>query len=261
MDIARGVSAIFGVELDLNFNHPFASRSIVEFWRRWHMSLGSWFKDYVYYSVSTSNLVKKISQKTRGKCSPRLSKMLITVLPVFCTWVLTGVWHGTGINYVAWGLYYSFMIFMSVTFEEDFKKLNTRLKINTESRLFRYFQVARTTLIFAGGRLLTRPGSLLTSAVIVKKLFTSFDPWSFFDDHILDFGMDEKDITLAAVAIFVFAIVAFMQKRGEVEVRDIISRQRVGIRWVVYIALAVSVIIFGVYGSGYSASSFVYMAY
>ena len=261
MDIARGISQIFGVELDLNFNHPFASRSIVEFWRRWHMSLGGWFKDYVYYPVSTSRLVKSISKKTRGKCSPRISKMLISVLPVFCTWVLTGVWHGTGLPYIAWGLYYSFMIFMSITFEDDFKKLNKVFKFNTESTAFRYFQVARTTLIFAGGRLLTRPGSLITSAVIVKKLFTDIDPWSIFNDHILDYGMDEKDIAVAAIAIFVFAVVAFLQKRGEVDVRDILGRQNIVIRWAVMLLLLVSVIILGVYGPGYAASSFVYMAY
>ena len=261
MDIARGVSQIFGVELDLNFNHPFSSTSIVEFWRRWHMSLGGWFKDYVYYPVSTSNLVKAISKNTRGKTSPRVSKMLISFFPVFCTWVLTGVWHGTGLPYVAWGLYYSFMIFMSITFEDDCKKLSKKLKLNTESTAFRWFQVARTTLIFAGGRLLTRPGSLIQSAVIVKKLFVNFDPWSIFNDHILDYGMDQKDIAVAAIAIFVFAVVAFLQKRGEVDVRDIIAEQHIVIRWAIWLLLLFSVIIVGVYGPGYAASSFVYMAY
>ncbi len=261
MDIARGVSSIFGVELDLNFNHPFSSRTIVEFWRRWHMSLGGWFRDYVYFPVSTSRLVKSISKKTRGKCSPRVSKMLITVIPVFCTWVLTGVWHGTGKTYVAWGLYYSFMIFMSITFEDDFKKLSEKLHIRTNSLTFRYFQVARTTLIFAGGRLLTRPGRLLTSAVIVKKLITDIDPWSIFNDHILDYGMNQKDIAVAVIAIFVFAVVAFLQKRGEVDVRDILARQNVVIRFAVFMLLIISVIILGVYGPGYAASSFVYMAY
>ncbi len=261
MDIARGVSAIFGVELDLNFNHPFSSLNIVEFWRRWHMSLGSWFKDYVYYPISISSLVKNISKKTRGKTSPRISKMLITILPVFCTWVLTGVWHGTGITYVSWGLYYSFMIFMSVTFEEDFKNLNQKLHINTETTGFRYFRMARTTLIFAGGRLLTRPGSLMDSARIFKRVFTDIDPWSIFNDHILDFGMDAKDITVAAIAIAVFGLVAHLQKQGEVSVRGLINKQNLPIRWALYMALVFAILIFGIYGMGYEASSFVYMAY
>jgi D-alanyl-lipoteichoic acid acyltransferase DltB (MBOAT superfamily) len=261
MDIARGVSSIFGVELDLNFNHPFSSLNIVEFWRRWHMSLGSWFKDYVYFPISSSRLVKNISKKTRGKTSPRVSKILITVVPVFCTWVLTGVWHGTGITYVAWGLYYSFMIFMSVTFEDDFKALNKKLKLNTESDAFRYFRMARTTLIFAGGRLLTRPGTLIQSAVIVKKLFVAFDPWSIFNDHLLDYGLDEKDMAIAAISIAIFGLVAFLQKRGEVSVRDIIGNLSLPSRWIITLLLLFVILIFGVYGPGYNASSFVYMAY
>lgn len=261
MDIARGVSQIFGVELDLNFNHPFSSKSIVEFWRRWHMSLGSWFKDYVYYPISTSNLVKKISKSTRGKIPPKFSRAIVTVIPVSVTWVLTGVWHGTGITYVAWGVYYAFMIFMSVTFEEDFKALSSKLKINTESTSWKYFQMARTTLIFAGGRLLTRPGSLHRSAAILKRVFTDFDPWVLVSDRLCDFGLDQNSIYIAIISIAVFAVVSHLQQQGAVSVRDMLNKQNIVFRWAVYLALIFSIIIFGIYGPGYNAASFVYMAY
>ena len=85
MDMARGISQIFGVELDLNFDHPFSSKDIAEFWRRWHITLGEWFKDYVYYPVSTSKLVKKISKKTRNNWPPRLSRLAMNALPVTVT--------------------------------------------------------------------------------------------------------------------------------------------------------------------------------
>lgn len=259
IDIARGVSDIFGVELDLNFDHPFGSKSIVEFWRRWHMSLGSWFKDYVYYSVSTSGLVKGLSKKTKDKWPPRLSRALITIIPVFATWVLTGLWHGTGITYVSWGIYYSIMIFISVTFEEDFKKLAKLFRINTESESWRIIQSIRTTLIFAGGRLLTRPGNLASSWVILKRALSKFNPWVFFDGTLYNYGLDRQNVTLAFLCILLFGIISFLQQKESV--RDIIARQNIVVRWTIYIAAVMSVVILGIYGPGYDASSFVYMAY
>ena len=259
MDIARGVSAIFGVELDLNFNHPFSSKSVVEFWRRWHMSLGSWFKDYVYYPVSTSDLVKNISKSARGKLSPRLIRSIITVIPVSVTWILTGVWHGTGKTYVAWGIYYAFMIFMSVTFEEDFKKLAKVLKINTEADSWKWFQMIRTTCIFAGGRLLTRPGSLRASWNIFKRAISAPNPWALLDGSIFNFGLDKPDILLALVCILIFGFVSHLEQKGSV--REMLAKQNMLFRWGIWLILIFTVLVFGIYGPGYDAASFVYMAY
>lgn len=259
MDIARGVSDIFGVELDLNFDHPFASKSIVEFWRRWHMSLGSWFKDYVYYSVSTSGLVKGLSKKTKDKWPPRLSRALITIIPVFATWLLTGLWHGTGITYVSWGIYYSIMIFISVTFEEDFQKLGKLMHINAETEAWRIVQSIRTTLIFAGGRLLTRPGTLQASWGILKRAFSKFNPWVFFNDGLYKYGLDRQNFALAFICIIIFGIISSVQQKESV--RGIIARQNLLVRWLIYILGFMSIVVLGVYGEGYDAAAFVYMAY
>ncbi len=259
MDMARGISAIFGVELDLNFNHPFSSKSVTEFWRRWHMSLGSWFKDYVYYPISTSNLVKNISKSARGKLSPRLTRSIVTVIPVSVTWVLTGVWHGTGKTYVAWGVYYAFMIFMSVTFEEDFGKLAKFLKINTKAASWKWFQMIRTTCIFAGGRLLTRPGSLRASWNIFKQALTSMKPWAFWDGSLYNYGLDRVDITLALICILIFGFVSHLQLRGSV--REMVAEQNLLFRWGLWLLLIFTVLILGIFGLEFDAASFVYMAY
>ena len=86
MDIARGISQIFGIELDLNFNHPFSSTSIVEFWRRWHISLTTWFRDYVYIPLGGS-------REGTGK----------TIRNLFVVWLLTGIWHGANYTFIFWG--------------------------------------------------------------------------------------------------------------------------------------------------------------
>lgn len=259
MDIARGVSQIFGVELDLNFDHPFASRSVTEFWRRWHMSMGSWFKDYVYYPISTSKLVKNISKKTKGKVPEQLGRVLVTALPVTVTWVLTGLWHGTGKTYLAWGLYYSFMILMSVCFGDDLHQLAVEAKVNTESYSWRAFQMARTTLIFAGGRLLTRPNGLWKTRIILKSILTDFKPWMLFDGTLFSTDFTVYDMNVIVIFIALFGMISHFQMKGSV--REWTAEQGIVFRWGLYLLAVLSVIVLGVYGPGFNAASFAYMAY
>ena len=259
MDIARGVSEIFGIQIALNFDHPFSSGSITEFWRRWHMTMGGWFREYVYTPLSTSELVKNINKATRNKVPAQVSRSLTTIIPVFVTWVLTGLWHGTGTTYVAWGLYYSVMIFMSVCFGEAMHNLAVKCRVNTETESYHLFQVIRTTCIFAGGRLLTRPGSLALSWAILKRTVSNFAPAALINGAVFQQGLGKKEMLVATVCILIFGLVSMLQQR--MHVRDLIARQNLPVRWGIYIAAVIVVVVLGVYGAGYDASAFVYMAY
>lgn len=97
-DMAIGLMAVFGFDIPENFDHPYESKSITEFWRRWHISLGSWFKEYVYIPLGGSR---------RG--------MVRTFLNIFIVWFLTGLWHGATVNFVLWGLYFCFFLLMEKT--------------------------------------------------------------------------------------------------------------------------------------------------
>lgn len=260
MDIARGASQIFGVELDLNFDHPFSSKSVVEFWRRWHMSLGSWFKDYVYYPISTSKLVKNITKFCKNKeLSEGLTRGMVTIIPVFVTWVSTGIWHGTGKTYLCWGLYYAFMIFMSVTFGDTMGKLADKMHMKRDTDMFHLFQMFRTTCIFAGGRLLTRPGTLALSAHALKSALTTYNPWVLIDESLYNYGLDEKNFQLMLIVIIIFGVISAFQMKQPI--REWIAKQNIVFRWIIYIVAFYSVVIFGIYGVGYDPAAFVYMAY
>lgn len=260
MDIARGMSQIFGVELDLNFDHPFASVSVTEFWRRWHISMGGWFREYVYLPVSTSKLVKAISKGTRGRVPERIFRVLVTILPVFVTWVLTGLWHGTGTTYLAWGIYYSFLILLSVSFGEDLHQLTVKAGVQVENASWKMFQMLRTTLIFAGGRLLVTPGNLLTTRFIAARIVKGSHPWIFFDGTLYEYGLDAQDMRIILFFTLLFGLVSFVQLRG-ISVREWIASQGIVFRWMVYILGFVTVLLLGVYGPGYDAATFAYMAY
>lgn len=260
MDIARGVSQIFGVELDLNFDHPFSAKSIPEFWRKWHMSLGGWFRDYVYMPLSTSKMVKNLGKSCKQKNLPdAATRSIITVIPVFTTWMLTGIWHGTGKTYVAWGLYYSTLIFLSIMFSDSLQKLTVKLRINTETWAWGAFQTVRTMILFGGGRWLTRPGTLWRSAYCFKRVFTDFNPWALFDGTLYTYGLDQKGFSLLFICLLIFGLVSTLQMKGSV--RDMIAKQNFVFRWMIYILAVMAVVIFGIYGPGFDAAAFVYMAY
>ena len=97
-DMAIGLMAVFGFEIPENFKHPYEAKSITEFWRRWHISLGNWFKEYVYIPLGGSR---------KGNAR--------TFLNIFIVWFLTGLWHGTTINFTLWGLYFCFFLIMEKT--------------------------------------------------------------------------------------------------------------------------------------------------
>ena len=97
-DMAIGLMSIFGFSIPENFNYPYESKSITEFWRRWHISLGTWFKEYVYIPLGGS------------KCGKSR-----TLFNIFIVWLLTGVWHGATLNFTLWGLYFCFFLVMEKT--------------------------------------------------------------------------------------------------------------------------------------------------
>lgn len=97
-DMAIGLMSIFGFSIPENFRYPYESKSITEFWRRWHISLGTWFREYLYIPLGGSR-----------------SGMARTLLNLFIVWSLTGLWHGASVNFVLWGLYFCFFLIMEKT--------------------------------------------------------------------------------------------------------------------------------------------------
>lgn len=257
MDIARGISEVFGIRLEKNFDRPFFSSSVAEFWRRWHITLGAWFKDYVYMPVATSKWMMRINTKVKKKKGVAAYKLVSAAVPLMVVWLLTGLWHGTGWNYVVWGIYYGLLIILGMVFEGNFQKIEEMLHINTKATSWRIFQHIRVFLVFMGGRLLTAPGTLGNTIIAAKQMFSQFNIWVFFDGSLYSMGLDRPNFILLLVTIVVLWGVSMLQLRGSV--REMIARQNIVVRWLIYYMLFFSILIFGEYGPGFDASSFVYM--
>lgn len=259
MDIGRGVSQIFGIELEINFWHPYFSKDMPEFWRRWHITLGAWFKDYLLYPVSMSGLCKSINRFTRKHWGNAVSRSLSTIIPATCVWLITGVWHGAAMCYVLWGVYHGILIISGAVFEIPIQKLTKALHINTECWSFNLFRMIRTFTLSAIGRIFFVASAGFGQAVeIIKRTFDfkNFNLHMLLDSSLYDFGLDKNGFILSILLIALMWVVGMLQEK--MNIRDEIAKQNIVFRWTLYLMLIASILVFGIYGSGYDASAFVY---
>lgn len=256
MDIVCGASQIFGIPLERNFHHPFFSTSTAEFWRRWHITLGTWFKDYVYMPVAVSKWLIRLITRIRNRFGKEPAKVVNTVIPLLIVWILTGIWHGTGLDYVAWGMYYGVIIICETVFAGQYRKIAEVLHIDMTTKSYRVFQMVRTFLVFTGGRLLTAPGSISNTILAVRQIFSSFNPWIFWDGTLYGMGLDYKDWCVIIIGLLIVRRVSILQESESM--REMIARRNVVLRWMIYYGAFFAILIFGLYGPGYSASDFIY---
>lgn len=259
MDIAGGISQVLGIELEKNFDHPFFSTSAAEFWRRWHITLGAWFKDYIYMPLVISPWLTKIAGIVRRKFGKRTGKSVLAVVPLAVVWLLTGLWHGTGANYMVWGIYWGSIIIFSNIFAPELKQLPVYLHINTNTKAYRTFQQLRTFALFVITRIITVPKSLEASNAIFKKIFTELDIWELFDGTLYNVALSRSEFILSILTLVLLWQISRWQQQGSV--RERISDNQIVVRWCIYYAAFFAVLILGVYGANYNASAFVYMNY
>lgn len=261
MDMASGMSEIFGIELEQNFNHPFFSKSASEFWRRWHITLGTWFKDYIYMPIVVSPRLIKIVQPVKKKCGMRAGKSIMLIVPLLVVWLLTGIWHGTGKPYVVWGLYWGLIIILSSVFEPELKRFTKFLRINVEAGSWKVFQMVRTFFLFCIGRVITIPDDLHATAQILKKFVADFQPWQLMDQTLYGYGLDQREFYLIILSLLLLWVISLIQEKGEMTVRERIANWNIVFRWGFYYIVVAVILIFGVYGPGYDAAAFVYMQF
>ena len=255
MDIAIGLSQVFGIDLPANFNHPFFSKSAAEFWRRWHITLGIWFKDYVYMPLVTSPFLAKTAMATRNRFGKRAGKSIMTIIPVMVVWILTGAWHGTGLNYIVWGLYWGSIITLSSLFTKEISGFAGFLKIDTTKSSWQIFCQIRTYLLFVVGRLIT----LDDAQLILKHMKEGMYFGSLFNGSLYTIGLSRPEFLIMLVAIAICWGISLLQERGSV--RIMIKNTNTIFRWGIYYIAIFAVIIFGVYGLGYNSSEFIYMQF
>ena len=260
MHIVRGSGELFGIIIPKNFERPFFSGSVSEFWRRWHISLGTWFKDYLFYPVSLSSPVKKLGKFSRNHFGNRAGKLIPAVCALFLVWFSTGLWHGASWKYAAYGLYYFILISLGMVLEPEINKIKNSLNIKKESKLYKAFQIFRTFVLVNFGMLIFRADNLQVCINMFTKLFTDFNPAQVLSFFSINLKVDINDIIILIISCTVLLTMEILRERG-LDIRKKLSEKPTAARWAVYYACVLAIIIFGAYGWGYSPSALMYASY
>lgn len=241
--IARGAAKIMGFELMNNFNTPYLATSIKDFWDRWHISLTSWFRDYLYFPLGGSR--KGIVRK------------YMNIMIVFA---VSGLWHGASWHYVIWGVLHGIMRVIGELTQKLRRKVRASLQVKTEVLSYKAFQMLITFVLVTLAWVFFRAASVGQAVDIIKSMLTCWNPWVLFDNSLLELGLDGKDWNVLLVAILIlFVVECFKYKK--ISLVALFAKQNLLFQWVFFYIGILAVIIFGVYGPAYNASQFIYFQF
>ncbi len=250
MDVALGTAQIFGVKLPENFRRPLFSRTISEFWQRWHITLGTWLKDYIFYPVSMSKPVTRLAMRARKRFGNHIGSLVAGSIALFCVWIANGIWHGAGWHYIFFGMYHFAFIMCGNIIQPAVIKTSQNLHIDRMSLPYRIMQIIRTDILVCIGELFFRAHGLRAGLTMFRKMFTDFTLSTLRDGTLFTFGMDEKDYAVIGVFVLFLLIVGIIQEKGIV-IRDWINNRNLAVRLAIYYAVILIIIVFGAYGKGY----------
>lgn len=261
-DITRGAAQMMGIDLPMNFERPFFATSMADFWRRWHISLGAWMREFVFFPVMLSKPVTAVSKKFRKRFGSYAGKIVPSVAAPLVVFFLIGIWHGLTWQYIVNGLYNALLISGSVALAPVFEKMTKTLRINTETFSWRLFQMIRTFTLLCISRIIVRAPGLRTALGMIKTMFTSvnLDFITGTNGKIFTYGVNKKEMGMLFIALLVLLVVGILQERG-VKIRETLAKQNVLFRWAVILLLICAILVFGIYGPAYDARSFIYGAF
>jgi D-alanyl-lipoteichoic acid acyltransferase DltB (MBOAT superfamily) len=186
MDVSLGISHALGIELYENFDAPFASPSLGEYWRRWHRSLGRFFTDYVFYPLSVSRPVLWLSRHARRILGERLGKRVPLYGAMLCTWFLTGLWHGAAWNFIVWGLLNCLVILVSRECEPLYRRFRDKFPKLVASYGYHCFAATRTFLLMGLIRSLDCYANVGLTFKMWGSMFTNFNWGQMLGGEIFD---------------------------------------------------------------------------
>ena len=257
MDVMCGLAEMMGITVPENFNRPFFARTINEFWQRWHISLGTWLRDYIFYPISLSKPFKKLTKAARKKHNPYYANLLPTAVALFFVWFTNGFWHGADWKYIAYGLYYYVLMMLGLFLEPLFAKLCKALHINRAGKGYRLFQTVRTFAIVNVGMCIFRADSLSHAASLLVSIVTNPNLAALMPGHGNGLELDLGDYGILVLGTGVLFLVSLLQEKG-VDMRARISRLPFLVKLLGFLAAGAVIVVFGAYGDGYGVVDLIY---
>ena len=238
--ISQGTALLFGIHLSDNFKHPYFSTSVKEFWRRWHISLSTWLKDYVYIPLGGAR---------KGKARRYLN--------ILITFLISGLWHGSSMNFIVWGGIHALYQIIEECTKGIENKLYPKMGISQDSLAYRIIKNVTTFSLVTIAWIIFRAKSLTVGIRMIKNMFGYYNPWSMFGMELFGAGLDYYDFSVLQTCIVVLVAVSYLQEKG-ISLHTWFQKQHLIIRWFLYILVIVFIWIFGSYGYGFNAQDFIY---
>ena len=255
IDITIGIAEAMGIKLAENFDRPFSSRSTKEYWRRWHITMGSWFNDYIFKPVSVCSPMKKLNKALSPKLGRLAASKIVAYIAMTLTWLATGIWHGAGWNFVVWGLLNCLVIMVSEALEPTYNKFHERFPRLTASRGYGGFMAVRTFLLMGVIRSLDCYRNVGLTFAMWGSMLTFRHFGHIVTGGIFELGLGVADLVIILVGVFGCFVVSKVTEKGSVRER---LYERPVLAAALCVALFITTVMLGAYGAGYDASQFIY---
>ena len=267
IDISRGVAQIFGIDMVDNFKRPYFAKSINDYWRRWHITLGAWLKNYLFYPLAMSNVFINASKKMKGtkfgatKAGTHIAKVLPTSIASLIVFLVVGIWHGANWKYVAFGIWNGGIIMISILMKPVFDWVLAKLRINAQSFAYGVFQMFRTFLVVLVGYVFDVAPDF-TQAMNTFKLAFTDQSLSVGRSQISELGLEKYEYAIIIFGMIVVFVASVIQERhSSTTIREMLDKKPFALRGFVIFAGVMLVLVFGIYGPGYDPAAFVYMQF
>lgn len=267
IDISRGVAQIFGIDMTDNFRQPYFACSVSEFWHRWHITLGAWFRKYLFYPLAVSKSFLCIGKKIRAsrfgmtKAGQHVAKVLPTSFASFVVFMLVGVWHGANWKYMGFGIWFGGTMMLSALLTPVFDILRVKLKIPANCFGFRIFQMLRTFFLVLVGYVFDVAPNMTQSLSTFRRLLT---------DHSISVAwhqIKQMQLEIRHYKIILFGVIVMLlvdiyhECHGNNTIRKSLDAKPFPIRYILILGCLLFTLLYGVWGPSFGASAFVYMQF
>lgn len=242
--IALGAAQVMGIHLTENFDVPYLATSVRDFWRRWHISLSAWFRDYLYIPLGGS-------RTTRFR---KYVNLLITFL-------VSGLWHGASWCFVFWGGLHGVFLILEDIFGSRWGRFIQFIGMKTTGIGYRFWQIIMTFSLVTFAWIFFRMHSLRNSLRFIHKIFADWNPWVLFDDSIYRISLSRMEWGILIVAIFVLFLGDLIKYTQGITIERFLHEECLPFRWLVLLVLFFSIAVFGIYGPDFDPKQFIYFQF
>ncbi len=257
IDIIRGIARLFGIDMAENFKRPIFATSLADFWRRWHITLGAWLKDYLFYPITLSKPFIALGKFTRKHIKGKAGKILPTSLATFIVYFVIGIWHGASWKYILFGCWNGVIITASLLLEPYFISLKNKLSIKDNSVFYIILSIIRTNFIVVLGRYITRADGVGAALAMLKKTFCDFSLSALSSGVLMRLGVKASDYWVIVIGV---VLIFILELSGELGVRltERIEKKGAAAAFIMIFATLLFFIVFGIFRGNYIASEFIY---